>query len=413
MDLSNLFSQFTARESIFILIVMLVAFLFGLLLGYLLRSRRVRELRRELKDKKKELADARAETEALREQLSLKDADLKKLGFSLQEAEAGLNRVEEEKEQLDKEIFILNRQLEEGGHSGDSYQQIVDDLNGEITALRSENQALANALEEAGAGQVPPGQNGSSGNQQRLEALEYQMEALSSDNAALHAELNALKVGEVPRSITPQETQLHPEVHPMPGLPDATVVDEEPELRFTSRKPYMDKIREQVEERDDLTRIEGIGNFLEKQLNDIGVNTYEEMSSWDSGRIQEVTQAIGYFEGRIEKDQWVEQAAQLALQKQENPDDFKSKIAPLSEDPSDLTIVEGIGPMVADALKTAGISNWGELAAADTGHLREVLEASGPNYNMHDPSTWPAQARLAVEGQWGLLQEYQEEMREG
>ena len=412
MDLSNLFSQFTARESIFILIVILVAFLFGLLLGYLLRSRRVRQLRRELKDKKKELADAQAEIEALREQLSLKDADLKKLGFSLQEAEAGLSRVEEEKEQLHKEIFTLRRQLEEGGHSGDSYQQVIDELNQEVAELRAHNQDLAAALEEA-EGTVQ-GQEGLTDNQHRLDALEYKMEALSGDNAELHAELQALKAGGIPRSITPKEQAiLHPEVHPMPGLPDAAIIEEEPELQFTAGKPLMDKIREQVAQRDDLTRIEGIGTFLENQLNDIGVHTYEDISSWDSGRIAEVTREIGYFEGRIEKDQWVEQAAQLALQKQENPDDFKSKVAPFSEDPSDLTIIEGIGPMVADALKTAGITVWGELAAADVGHLREILEASGPNYNMHDPATWPAQARLAVEEEWGLLQEYQEEIREG
>lgn len=411
MDLSNLFSQFTARESIFILIVMLVAFLFGLLVGYLLRSRRVRALRRELKDKKKELADAQAEIESLREQLSLKDADLKKLGFSLQEAEAGVHRMEEEKEQLNKEVFMLKRQLEEGGHSGDSYQQIIDDLNEEVAALQARNQELASALEaksgQKGQGILPvPVSSG------RLDALERKMENLSHDNAELRSELQALKGGTLSRGITPEEATAYPEVHPMPGLPDATVIEEEPELRFSTQKPYMDKIREQVAERDDLTRIEGIGNFLEKQLNDFGVCTYEEISSWDSERIKQVTEAIGYFEGRIEKDKWVEQAAQLALQKQENPDDFKPKIAPLSEDTGDLTIFEGVGPMVADALKTAGITSWSELAAADSDRIREILEASGPNYNMHDPATWPAQARLAVEGEWGLLQEYQKEMRE-
>ncbi|MCR9051115.1 MAG: helix-hairpin-helix domain-containing protein [Phaeodactylibacter xiamenensis] len=412
MDLSNLFSQFTARESIFILIVMLTAFLFGLLVGYLLRNRRVRELRRELNDKKKELADAQAEIETLREQLSLKDADLKKLGFSLQEAEAGQQRLEEEKEQLNKEVFMLRRQLEEGGHSGDSYQQIVDDLNDEVAALRSRNQELANALEAASNN---GGQMASAAviSPDRLDALERKMDNLSHDNAALRSELKTLVGGAVSRGMATPEANIHPEVHPMPGLPDATVVEEEPELQFTNPKPFMDKIREQVAERDDLTRIEGIGNFLEKQLNDIGVYTYEEISSWDSERTQQVTETIGYFEGRIEKDKWVEQAAQLALQKQENPDDFRTKVAPLSEDPTDLTIFEGIGPMVADALKTAGIGSWGELAAADTDRLREILEASGPNYNMHDPATWPAQARLATEGEWALLQEYQEEMREG
>jgi len=53
MDFSNLFRQFTAEDSVFLLIVMLVAFLLGILLGYVLRSRRVIQLNRELKEKKK------------------------------------------------------------------------------------------------------------------------------------------------------------------------------------------------------------------------------------------------------------------------------------------------------------------------------------------------------------------------
>lgn len=415
MDFSNLFSQFTARESIFILIVMLVAFLFGLLVGYLLRSRRVIQLKRELKDKKKELSDARAEIEGLQEQLSLKDADLKKLGFSLQEAEAGLERVEEEKEQLHKEIFSLRRKLEEEGHSGASYQEVIDELNLELANLQSQNQALREALEEGDHynGPVGGGKGGVAPEVHRLNALESKMESLAYDNAELRAELQALKKGAASRGNNPDQPAAYPEVHPMPGLPDASVVEEEPELQFTEQKPFMEKIRETVTERDDLTRIEGIGNFLEKQLNDIEVFTYEEISSWDSERIQQVTEAIGYFEGRIEKDNWVAQAAQLALRKQEHPDEFRSKVTPFSEDPTDLTIIEGIGPMVADALKTAGISSWSELAAADPDHLRDILKASGPSYSMHDPSTWPAQGRLAVEGEWGLLLEYQEEMREG
>ena len=400
MDLSNLFSQFTARESIFILIVMLAAFLFGLLVGYLLRSRRVSQLKRELKDKKKELADALAETEALKEQLGLKDADLKKLGFSLQEAEAGLHRVNEEKEQLNKEIFILNQQLKDGGHSGDAYQQVIDDLNDQLSALRLENQAL----QQSNSGIAP-----ANSDHQRFDILETKLDALSSDNVALRNELLALKGRATPVGNTNESA----DVHPMPGLPDATTVDEEPELRFAVQKPLMKKIQEQSVQRDDLTRIDGIGSFLEKQLNGIDVFTYEEMSTWDSARVQEVTSAIGYFEGRIDKDKWVEQAAQLALQKQENPDAFKPKVSPFSEDETDLTIIEGIGPMVADVLKTAGIGNWGALAAADKDRLLEILEASGPNFNMHDPSTWSAQARLAVEEEWGVLQDYQNEMREG
>jgi hypothetical protein len=32
---------------------------------------------------------------------------------------------------------------------------------------------------------------------------------------------------------------------------------------------------------------------------------------------------------------------------------------------------------------------------------------------MHDPGTWPAQARLAANGEWPLLKEYQDELKGG
>lgn len=408
MDLSNLFNQFTTRDSIFILIVMIIAFLFGLMVGYLLRSRRVRQLRRELKDKKKELADARAEIETLREQLSLKDADLKKLGFSLQEAEAGLERVNDEKEQLNKEIFMLNRRLEEGGSTDASYQAVVDELNEELSRLRKRNEELNQALQASDGGPVDQAaqlQSTSNANRRRLETLEQKVTALEG----------ALAGGEGgrPRQLSTHSEEQHPDIHPMPGLPDAPLVEEEPEMWFSAEKPYLEKIPASIEARDDLTRIDGIGRFLEEQLNRIGVHTYEELSTWDSARVEEVTAAISYFPGRIEKDRWVEQAAQLALKKQKDPEAFKPKIAPFSEDPSDLTIIEGIGPMVTEALRTAGIETWGDLAAADTARLREILEASGPNYYMHDPNTWPDQAKLAMQGEWGVLQAYQEELRGG
>lgn len=74
----------------------------------------------------------------------------------------------------------------------------------------------------------------------------------------------------------------------------------------------------------------------------------------------------------------------------------------------DLKIVEGIGPKIETLLKEAGISTWAELAEADVDRLKEILDAAGPRYNIHDPSTWPAQAKFAAEGKFDELKEYQE-----
>jgi hypothetical protein len=37
--------------------------------------------------------------------------------------------------------------------------------------------------------------------------------------------------------------------------------------------------------------------------------------------------------------------------------------------------------------------------------LKGILEEAGSRYKMHDPTTWPQQAKLAEEGKWDELKE--------
>lgn len=74
----------------------------------------------------------------------------------------------------------------------------------------------------------------------------------------------------------------------------------------------------------------------------------------------------------------------------------------------DLKIVEGIGPKIETLLKEGGINTWAELAEASEERLKEILDAAGPRYQIHDPSTWPAQSKFAADGKWDELKEYQE-----
>ena len=69
----------------------------------------------------------------------------------------------------------------------------------------------------------------------------------------------------------------------------------------------------------------------------------------------------------------------------------------------DLKIVEGIGPKIAELLIKAGIKTWKALSEASTDRIKEILNAAGPSYQIHDPSTWPAQARMAANGEWDAL----------
>jgi predicted flap endonuclease-1-like 5' DNA nuclease len=74
----------------------------------------------------------------------------------------------------------------------------------------------------------------------------------------------------------------------------------------------------------------------------------------------------------------------------------------------DLKIVEGIGPKIEALLMKNNIRNYQELAAAPVDRLREILSQAGPQYALHDPGTWSAQALLAANGEWENLKAYQE-----
>jgi len=41
------------------------------------------------------------------------------------------------------------------------------------------------------------------------------------------------------------------------------------------------------------------------------------------------------------------------------------------------------------------------------------LDAAGPRYQMHDPTSWPKQSQLAADGQWKELKVLQDELDGG
>ena len=71
----------------------------------------------------------------------------------------------------------------------------------------------------------------------------------------------------------------------------------------------------------------------------------------------------------------------------------------------DLTLIEGIGPKVAAVLNTAGISTFATLAETDAAEIQEILNSAG--LTMMDATSWPAQAKLAADGDIDGLKEMQ------
>jgi NADH-quinone oxidoreductase subunit E len=62
---------------------------------------------------------------------------------------------------------------------------------------------------------------------------------------------------------------------------------------------------------DDLKRIKGVGPKLEDTLNSLGIYHFDQIAKWNADNIDEVNERLK-FSGRIERDDWVNQAKLLA-----------------------------------------------------------------------------------------------------
>ena len=73
--------------------------------------------------------------------------------------------------------------------------------------------------------------------------------------------------------------------------------------------------------------------------------------------------------------------------------------APVKRD--DLKRIEGIGPKIEKMLNDDQIFTWAELATTPLDRLKGILRRGGDRYKMHDPSSWPDQAKLAAASEVG------------
>jgi predicted flap endonuclease-1-like 5' DNA nuclease/uncharacterized membrane protein YeaQ/YmgE (transglycosylase-associated protein family) len=78
--------------------------------------------------------------------------------------------------------------------------------------------------------------------------------------------------------------------------------------------------------------------------------------------------------------------------------------------PDDLTVVEGIGPKIAEILRARGITTFTALAAMSASGLQAILDAAGPNFKLAVPQTWPEQAALAAQNRWAELKALQDRL---
>ncbi len=447
MDLFNDTQQFfmamDSRESLFFLISCLVVFILGFLIAYLLRSATLRRVRRDLRDA--ETARLNAETDLL--QLQKKHL---KLGEELETTSREKvdllernQRLDRDKKEQNTEIYRLNEEVERLQSAHKSYAVTIDEQNDRITDLQTRNNKL---IDEANRGLEQPsfvvgsnvpgdvpvtddqsnGGTGSGRMEQRLTALESRLDTLAAENDRLENRIAQLGGGTKPGFVVGNlgnnsNNNLPAEDHDTTDHDEPTIIradlrepgiitdaSGDPEIVIdSSRSLQVDSIIVPEGQTDDLTKIQVLGPFLQQKLNGIGVFTFDQIAAWDEQRIEEVTHAIQFIPGRIQKDDWVGQAAKLAAERPVK----EYEAASFRHD--DLKMVEGIGPKIEQVLNNNDVHTWEQLSGLDPDDIKGMLIQAGDQFNAHDPGTWPRQSALARDGQWEELHELQLQLRGG
>ena len=70
----------------------------------------------------------------------------------------------------------------------------------------------------------------------------------------------------------------------------------------------------------------------------------------------------------------------------------------------DFKIIEGIGPKIEELINKEGIYTYEQLSNTNPIRISNILKNAGPRFQMHDPTSWPQQAKLANEKRWQELQ---------
>jgi small subunit ribosomal protein S1 len=168
---------------------------------------------------------------------------------------------------------------------------------------------------------------------------------------------------------------------------------------IVSHRRYLDDIRRDAKESVEKEKVQEqvrIDKNLKTQRSKMEKTTLGELSVFDELKSQ--------FEESEQAEEAPKEPKAAAKKAPAKKADTKA---------DDLKKIEGIGPKIAEKLSEAGIADFKALAEADVDTLKGILEEAGSRYKMHDPTTWPEQAKLAEAGNWDELKTLQDNLKGG
>jgi predicted flap endonuclease-1-like 5' DNA nuclease len=159
------------------------------------------------------------------------------------------------------------------------------------------------------------------------------------------------------------------------------------------------------EEADDLTKISGIGGWIKEKLNVLDIYTFKQISNFNSEDVAAVTEAIEYFPGRIERDEWILQAKELvriAGDKSELLKRIRDRQGRIyfdrlgiaqKHEANNLTLIDGLGLWVEERLNLLGIYTFNQISKLTHKDIETITEVLEIIPGRIEQDNWVGQAR--------------------
>ncbi len=144
------------------------------------------------------------------------------------------------------------------------------------------------------------------------EAAESQAEVATEVAPGGTAEATAVKSQSVELSVVSIADEFLIEPSPTNTISSKTSASKRPSNPVDAPEGWtIPEVKPSKKERDQLTKIKGVGPVLEKLLHKSGIYFYRQVASLNKNGIDELQAKIPQFPGRIERDNWVDQAKKL------------------------------------------------------------------------------------------------------
>ena len=166
---------------------------------------------------------------------------------------------------------------------------------------------------------------------------------------------------------------------------------------FVSRESA--SLATQSVQRDDLTAIEGICRDTQELLYNAGIRTYAHLATVDSPRIEKALKAGGPAFSLRDTSRWSREAKAFSLNGRMNS---SRRSESRSQWRDDFTTIRGVDSEVQRLFFESGIYNFGDLAIADRGALKNALVKQNSRFASFDVDQCCEQAmRFVPDDFWG------------